>query len=61
MTEVTPGPGGVRVFLAPPAFLVVTADEVTLFDGGDAGRVLWRAPDDADLSRPVAGLEPAPS
>ena len=34
----------VRVFLAPPAFVVVTATEIVLFDGGDAGRVLWRTP-----------------
>jgi len=45
MAEVTlAGDGALRVFLDPPAFLVVTADQVTLFDGGDAGRVLWRKP-----------------
>lgn len=45
MADVTlSGDGALRVFLEPPAFLVVTASEVTLFDGGDAGRVLWRAP-----------------
>ena len=41
------GDGALHVFLAPPAFLVVTATEVTLFDGGDAGRVLWRKPEPA--------------
>ena len=46
MDEVTlTGDGALRVYLAPPAFLVVTTGEVTLFDGGDAGRVLWRKPD----------------
>jgi hypothetical protein len=49
MDEVTlTGDGALRVYLEPPAFLVVTADQVTLFDGGDAGRVLWRKPERND-------------
>ena len=46
MDEVTlTGDGALRVSLAPPAFAVVTATTIVLFDGGDAGRVLWRKPE----------------
>lgn len=45
-TAIAPSTGDtLHLFLAAPAFLVVTAAEVTLFDGGDAGRVLWRKPE----------------
>ena len=40
------GDGALHVWLDPPAFLVVTADRVVLFDGGDASRVLWQRPPD---------------
>jgi hypothetical protein len=45
---ITPGAGSaLHVHLAPPAFAVITADRIVLFDGGDAGRVLWRKPEEA--------------
>jgi len=46
--ELTPGPDdALHVYLAPPAFAVITATQIVLFDGGDAGRVLWHAPEPA--------------
>ena len=44
----------VRVFLDAPVMVDITADEIMLFDGGDAGRVLWRKPLDpaeAEITR----------
>jgi len=61
MDEVTlAGDGALRVYLAPPAFLVVTTGEVTLFDGGDAGRVLWHAPEPGEREITRALQTPGP-
>jgi hypothetical protein len=46
--DVTPGAEtAVHVYLAPPAWVEITAEAIVLFDGGDAGRTLWRKPEPA--------------
>ena len=54
------GDDALHVYLAPPAFAVVTATQIVLFDGGDAGRVLWHAPEPGEREITRALQTPGP-
>jgi hypothetical protein len=61
--DVVPGRDDVVfAWLDPPVMAEIRAGSIVLFDGGDAGRVLWRKPEEAAriLQAPGCCLEGAP-